>query len=391
MKIVHVVYSMEMGGAESLVAQLCWLQREHGHDVSVIAQATLGTLGERMRQGGFRVDVPGTGNPLRTFARWVRLFRELRPEVVHCHNVAPTIQAAPAARLTGARRILSTRHSLVAPPYDRKMELLYGVAARFCDAIVGICEATCANLRGAPLARKDRIVRVYNGAAPMPGVTAGERLQMRAAARGSAPRSGQERALSAPSGPNDLGAARATVAPAAAEPVVFLFVGRLAMVKDLGTMIRGFAQALRQRAELRLWVVGDGPERGRLEALAAELGVTGQVQFWGERHDVAGFFAAADVFAMSSVSEGLPMSLLQAMSVGLPALVTDVGGMAEVVREAGGGLTIPVGDAAAMGEAMVLLAGDAEARGRFGDNGRAAYERGFTLERMEEAYMALYC
>ena len=363
MKIVHVVYSMEMGGAESLVAQLCRLQRSHGHQVSVIAQANLGTLGERMRQEGFRVDVPGTGHPLRTFPRWVRLFRELRPEVVHCHNPAPTMQAAPAARLLGARRIISTRHSLVAPPYDRKTELLYGVVARFCDAVVGICEATCANLREAPLARRGRIVRVYNGAAALPAVAGEERERLRAEARG---------------GVDD------------AEPVVFLFVGRLAVIKDLGTMIRAFAQALRQRPEMRLWIVGDGPERGRLEALAMELDVAGQVRFWGERHDVARFFAAAGVFAMSSVSEGLPMSLLQAMSVGLPALVTEVGGMAEVVRGAKGGLTTAVGDATAMAAAMVELVCDTGLRARLGENGRLAYERTFTLERMDEGYMALY-
>ena len=366
MKIVHVVYSMDMGGAESLVAQLCRLQRAHGHDVSVIAQANLGTLGERMREDGFRVDVPGTGNPLRTFPRWVRLFRELRPEVVHCHNPAPTIQAAPAARLTGARVIVSTRHSLVAPPYEMKTELMYAVAARFCDAIVGICEATCENLRGAPLARRGQIARVYNGAAALPGVSRGERESLRREAAG------------VPGGGAGL------------EPVVFLFVGRLAVIKDLGTMIRGFAGAVRQRPGLRLWIVGGGPERGRLEALAVELGVEAEVRFWGERHDVARFFAAADVFTMSSVSEGLPMSLLQAMSVRLPALVTEVGGMAEVVRSADGGSTVPVGDTEAMASAMGRLADDGAMRARLGENGRAAYERAFTLERMEQGYMELY-
>ncbi len=360
MTIVHVVYSMEMGGAESLVAQLCRLQRAHGHEVSVVAQANLGTLGERMREEGFRVDVVGTGNPLLRFPRWARIFRELRPEVVHCHNVAPTIQAAPAARLCGARVVISTRHSLVAPPYEWKMEALYGVAARFCDAIVGICEATCSNLRGAPLARQTRIVRVYNGADRLPEIEKAERERLR----------------------EEAGAAR--------DAVVVLFVGRLALIKDLPTLVRAFAAATSRRAELRLWIVGDGPARATLEALAKKLSVEAEVRFWGERHDVARFFRAADVFAMSSLSEGLPMSLLQAMSVSLPALVTDVGGMAEVVRYAEGGIATPVGDVAAMAEAMVHLAESESDRRRLGAAASKAYERAFTLERMDEGYMQLY-
>ena len=397
MRIVHVVYSMEMGGAESLVAQLCRLQRAHGHEVSVLAQAKLGTLGARLRDDGFAVEVAGTGNPLRTFPRWLRLFRRLRPEVVHCHNPAPTIQAAPAARLTGARVVVSTRHSLVAPPYDRKTEALYAVAAGFCDWVVGICEATCANLRGTPGARRGRIVRVYNGAAALPEVAAAELREVRAEASravgvsdaremtgagGSAvptrPRTGLSGldGLDEPSGLDGL--------------TVFVFVGRLAAIKDLPTLLRAFSAARAEREGLRLWIVGDGPERRALEALATELGVAEAVHFWGEQHAVAAFFRAADVFCMSSTSEGLPMSLLQAMSAGLPALVTDVGGMAEVVRLAGGGLTAPVGDSIAYATAMLTLAGDPALRTRLGASARAAYTETFTLAEMDRAYMRLY-
>jgi len=83
-------------------------------------------------------------------------------------------------------------------------------------------------------------------------------------------------------------------------------------VKNLSTLIRATALALPRLPDLNLWLVGHGHERESLEALVRELGVLDHVTFWGERLDVAGFFAAADVYCMSSVSEGLPMSLLQA-------------------------------------------------------------------------------
>ena len=351
MKIVHVVYSLEMGGAEVLVGQLCRLQRANGHQVSVCAYSKLGTVGEGLQAEGFEIYVPGEAHPAVTMLRYFRLFRRIKPDVVHCHNPAPTLQAAMSARLAGARCVVSTRHSLVAPPYDVAAEVKYSVMALFCDWIVGICDATCENLRGAPLARKKKIVKVYNGAAAV------ERV-----------------------GIADLGKRGFTL----------VFIGRLAAVKDLGTLLRAVGLAKGRVPGLEFWIVGDGPVRGSLEELARELHVADQVRFWGQRMDTARFFSAADAFAMSSVSEGLPMSLLQAMSLGVPAVLTDVGGMAEVVRRSGSGLLAPVGDSAAMAEAIVRLSEDAELRAEFSKRAKAAYEAEFTLERMDAGYMGLY-
>jgi glycosyltransferase involved in cell wall biosynthesis len=352
MKIIHVVYSLEMGGAEILVAQLCRLQREHGHDASVIAYSNLGSVGEQLLAEGFSILVLGESPFPKTFLRFVSAFRRLRPDVVHCHNPAPTLQAAIPARLAGTRSVLSTRHSLVAPPYNLKEEKAFNFAARFCNWVVGICEATCENLRGIPGARRGKIVRIYNGVDPVPPVPAESR-------------------------PDKKG-------------FTLLFVGRLAAIKDLSTLIRAAAIAVQRVPDLHLWIVGDGAERNRLESLVAELGIGENVTFWGERLDVAGFFRAADLYCMSSVSEGLPMSLLQAMSVGVPAVVTDVGGMAEVVKNSEGGLTSPVGNPEVMADAMVQLASDPDRRRALSESARNAYQQNFTLERMDASYMELY-
>lgn len=355
MKIVHVVYSLAMGGAEVLVGELCRVQRAEGHEVSVFAYAELGAVGERLGAEGFAIYVPGEAHPLRTIGRYFRKFVAMRPDVVHCHNVAATIQGAVSARMAGVRRVISTRHSLVAPPYDRAEERKYAVAAACCDWVVGVCEATSENLRGAPWARRGarrgKIVTVYNGATRPALEDAGEMAR---------------------------------------EGFTLLFVGRLAAVKDLGTLVRAVASAAVRVPGLALWVVGDGPVRGELEGLVAELGVGGTVRFWGQRMDTGRFFAAADGFAMSSVSEGLPMSLVQAMSAGLPAVTTDVGGMGEVLRLSGGGLLAPVGDVAGMAAAIVRLAEDAGLRAELGAKGQAAYEREFTVEAMAAGYMKLY-
>jgi len=352
MKIVHVVYSLEMGGAESLVVQLCRLQRASGHEVSVCVYSRIGTLGEAIQAEGFRVHLLGEAPVSKTMLRCYKLFAQLSPDVVHCHNPAPTLQAALSARLAGVDAIISTRHSLVAPPYDTAQEIKFNLFSVFCDWVVGICDATSNNLRHTPLALKGRIVRVYNGTV------------------------------------------RIEPAPPAQHPpkrgFTLLFVGRLAEVKDLPVLINAVALALPYVPGLNLWIVGDGPTRAELEDLVRRLGIAGQVSFWGERHDVARFFSSADVYAMSSVSEGLPMSLLQAMSIGLPTLVTDVGGMAEIVRNFDCGLYTPVGDPEAMSEAIIQLASNPEQLKIFSTRARDAYNAHFTLEQMNDAYMELY-
>jgi glycosyltransferase involved in cell wall biosynthesis len=352
MKIAHVVDSMEVGGAEMLVSQMCRLQREQGHTTCVYAVLTLGPLGERMRADGFAVQA-NVGRHLPDSTRnFFRIFKELRPDVVHLHNPTPTVYAALAARMAGVPSIISTRHSLVAPPRMLITELKYAFAATCCDWIVGICDATTNNLRNIHSVRARKIVRVYNGTTPL----------KRVARELWPPKNG----------------------------FTLVYVGRLEPVKNHALLLIAFRSALQSIPELRLWMVGDGSERKTLENLAVELGVNTEVTFWGQQLDVAPFLSAADAFIMSSISEGLPVSLLQAFSMGLPAVVTDVGGMAEVVRLAKAGFTVSATDPAEMAAAILrLAAGDAE-RKQFSKNAEVAYNSRFHLETMVDAYMDLY-
>jgi glycosyltransferase involved in cell wall biosynthesis len=160
-------------------------------------------------------------------------------------------------------------------------------------------------------------------------------------------------------------------------------------VKNHELLLRAFQKARAENNQIRLWVVGDGSERRRLEALTEALGLADDVTFWGQQLDVGRFFSAADIFIMSSLSEGLPMSLLQAFSAGLPAIVTDVGGMAEVVRMTRGGIITPA-KADLMSEAILSLAAQNQLRESYSSNARAGFDAHFSVDRMAEAYMRLY-
>jgi len=352
MKIAHIVDSMEVGGAETLVAQMCRLQRDLGHEPCVYAVAALGPLGEQLRTEGFTVEA-NVGRHLPDATRnFYRIFRALRPDAVHLHNPTPTIYAAMAARTVGVPGIVSTRHSLVGPPHRRMQELKYALAARFCDWVVGICDATVSNIQALHTVPRRKLVRIYNGAA---------RLQ-RVPLERCPPKEG----------------------------FTLVYVGRLVPVKNHALLLKAFRIALASMPELRLWMVGDGSERGSTERMAADLGFSGQVTFWGQQLDVAPFFSAADAFIMSSRSEGLPMSLLQAFSLGLPAIVTDVGGMAEVVRLCEGGIVVPADDAEAMARGIRRLAGSDAERERFAAQSEATFQERFSLKAMADVYMLRY-
>jgi glycosyltransferase involved in cell wall biosynthesis len=352
MKITHVVDSMEVGGAETVVAQMCRLQREQGYDPCVCSITTLGPLGAQLRQEGFAVKTHVGQHLTDSVRNFYRIFKASRPDVVHLHNPTPAVYAGAAARLAGVPCIVSTRHSLVAPPRRLMVELKYAVAARFCDWIVGICEATTNNLKSMHSIPSRKIICVYNGAVPVRHVAQNEQPQ----------KSG----------------------------FTLVYVGRLEPVKNHALLLNAFRAALSDLPELRLWMVGDGNEREMLERLAAELDITRQVTFWGQQLDVAPYFSAADAFIMSSKSEGLPISLLQAFSLGVPAIVNDVGGMAEVVRLANAGIAAPAGDSAGMAAAILRLANNDALREEYSRNAGEAFVSRFSLQTMVDAYTELY-
>lgn len=145
-----------------------------------------------------------------------------------------------------------------------------------------------------------------------------------------------------------------------------------------------------QHPDVQLWMVGGGPQEFSLRKLTSELGLNDCVTFFGEQADVSPFMRAADLFVTTSVTEGLPVSLLEAMSVGLPAVVTDVGGMSEIARLSGAVTVVPSSDPEGMGAA---LSGAIARRQELPKMGRLAsycYEQYFRPERMLDDYMNLY-
>ena len=367
MKIVHVVDSMEVGGAEVLVALLCRSQRGEGNDLSVHCLFDAGPLAEQLEQEGIPVHVHRLGSglvaQLRVIRGLYRSFAQERPDVVHCHNILPTIMAGPAARIAGAGAVFSTRHGL-ATPYNAAPEIegitdsagafyRFRVAAAFCSRVVAVCDVARRNLESGPGAFLNKVVTIRNGAS----------------------------ALSVSSKPDPL---------IRKEGFTLVHVARLHWKKNQSGLLRAVSLALQQVPDLFLWVIGDGDEAESLHHLARELGIESRVRFAGERKDVGDWLAQADLFVLSSLTEGLPVSLVEAMAAGLPFLVTNVGGMPEVAELSGAGTVVEANSPEALAEGIVQCARRRAELPDLGRRARHCYDRHFTPDLMLRAYSQLY-
>lgn len=172
------------------------------------------------------------------------------------------------------------------------------------------------------------------------------------------------------------------------EAVELISVGRLRAPKDFVTLARALSRL--PPHSFRASLVGDGPDRPAIEAQLERLGLIQSVRLLGDRSDVPELLAASDVFVCSSRSEGMPVSILEAMAVGLPVVASAVGGVPELVDHGHTGLLVGPGTVDALTDALGQLIGDRELRERMGRAGRTVAEQRYDLPRFRRAHLELY-
>jgi glycosyltransferase involved in cell wall biosynthesis len=169
---------------------------------------------------------------------------------------------------------------------------------------------------------------------------------------------------------------------------VLLTVGRLQAPKDYSTLIAAL-ERLRELS-VRTRIVGDGPDRATISAAIHDRGLAESVELLGDRDDVETLLASADCFVLSSLSEGLPLSVLEAMATGLPVVASDVGGVHELVVDGVTGALVPPSDPDALAAALQALLADRERGAQLGAAGRARVLADFTVDRFQQAHLDLY-
>jgi len=163
-------------------------------------------------------------------------------------------------------------------------------------------------------------------------------------------------------------------------------VGRLSEVKQQDVLLRAFARVVQRVRDVHLVLVGDGPMRDTLGELAKELKVADRVHFAGYQAQPEAYLRAMDVFALTSCSEGTPLSILEAWAAGLPVVASAVGGIPELVKDGTTGLLVPFGDEEVLCHALCTVLTDKDRAQRMGDAGRRVVQAGFDVGRIAEVY-----
>jgi glycosyltransferase involved in cell wall biosynthesis len=171
---------------------------------------------------------------------------------------------------------------------------------------------------------------------------------------------------------------------------VILQVARLDYLKDHATAVRTLAEVVPCRPDVRLVLVGEGPELNAIQELVSRHKLEPHVRLLGLRKDVARLLPGADLFLLTSISEGIPLTVIEAMATGLPVVSTRVGGLPEVVEEGRTGLLESAGDHTALARAVCKLAGEPALRREMGRLGRERAEVHFSEREMHRQYDRLY-
>lgn len=167
-------------------------------------------------------------------------------------------------------------------------------------------------------------------------------------------------------------------------------VGRLVAQKGMTFFLSAAQQLLKEFPSLMFAIVGDGPDRAKLEQTARDLGIDRKVTFTGARNDMPSVYASLDVFALASVGEGLPMALLEAMASGAPVVATEVGAVPKVVLPGKTGMLVRPGDAGELAQAVACLVRDPGLRERLAQNARRQVCEQFSSQVMTANYCDLY-
>jgi len=379
-KVLRVIARLNVGGPALHVAYLSAGLADRGYDTTLVA-GKVGVGEESMafvaEQRGVRIETLDDLHreiaplrDLRTILRLARLIRSERPTILHTHTAKAGAVGRIAALLAGDARppvIVHTFHGHVLrgyfnPALTAAFRLLERLLARVATKLVAVSPEVRDDLvaLGVAPAAKFAVVRL--------GIELDERVDY------------------------DEEGRKATRRLLGIPPDAFVvgWIGRMTAVKRTEDIARTLQALVERGVNGYLCLVGDGPDRTRLERRMHELGVAKRCLFVGYQENVARFYDAMDVLLLTSVNEGTPVSVIEALAAGRPVVATRVGGVSDVVRDGVDGFLAEVADVESLAARLAELAGDPELRTRMGNAGQAHVVDRYAVERLVDDIDRLY-
>jgi len=348
-RVAHVALQLETGGMERLLSEFA----RHGDPKRVslmfIALGNGGPVADEIRSLGWPVkmlNAPLGMQPSAVF-QLASIFHDQKIDIVHTHNSKPLLYAGSAARLSGVRAVIHTCHGRRQHATPRQ-NIAFQFATRIADRMVCVSQDIARLCKDQKVGRQS-VCTIANGID----------LQ-RFSFRG----------------------------PAAGGPAIY--VGRLSPEKDVASLLHAVAVVVAQCPGFRLQIAGDGVCRSELKTLTQSLGLQRNVDFRGEVRDVTALLHSASMLVLPSLTEGIPLTVLEAMSCGLPVIATRVGGTPEAVNHGVTGLLVSPRNRGELATALIRIYNDPDTSQKMGLAGRARVEKEFDVREMILRYEALY-
>lgn len=357
LRIAQLIASDGPGGAERMLADLSGALRAGGAEVVAFLPAKgEGWLTRQLQSSGVAVEGYRLDRALSpSFARWLAgAFGAHRINLAHSHEFSFAVYGAWSARLAGIPNVITMHGGRYHAAYLRRRILMRLATAASCR-LVAVSEPTRDALSRDLHLAPSRITLVPNGVAFEPMAQSSIRAEL------------------------GLG-------PIAR---IALAVGNLYPVKGHTHLVAALGRLTPRHPDLHVVIAGRGDLAETLAAEARELGVAGRVHLVGLRSDIPNLLAGADLFVLPSLSEGLPLALLEAMFAGRPIVASAVGGVPAALGE-NGGVVVPPGDAEALAAAMDRVLSDGELSASYAASARARAVAEFGLDVMVSRYAALY-
>lgn len=365
--ICQVLHSLDIGGAEVLAAGMARELSARYRFVFACLDDEVGVLGKEFEERGvpMRVFDRQPGIDWKCSFRLASFFREHKVQIVHAHQYTPFFQSMLARLAYRRPPIVFTEHGRHFPDSrSAKRVAVNRVLLRSDDRLIGVGESVRKALVDNEGLPEHRTETIYNGV-PL------------------------ERFLAIKCDESLKQAVRAELEIGANEFAI-IQVARLNALKDHATAIRTIKRLRDSGVPAKLILVGDGEERPQLEQLVAKNQLVDAVVFLGARSDIPRLLAAGDAFLLSSISEGIPLTLIEAMGAGLPIVSTDVGGIPEVIEHGVSGLLAPARDDEQLASHLRMLWQHPNRKTELAEKGVLRATENFSLENMHRQYVDVY-
>jgi len=360
MRIVYVLTSLGMGGAERQALAVAHRMAQRGHTVAVLVLRP--ALAEQWPTALSVVHLGISKTPTSAIvgmATACRFVRDFKPDLLHSHSFHANIAARLLKLIFPRTTAISTIHNVYEGGWQRM--LAYRLTDCLATRTAAVSQATAERFVRLHALSRERCIVLPNG------------IDLAAFAPDS-----NRRALM-------------RCAMGAADSFIWLAAGRLVPAKDYPNLLRAFALLRHSRPDARLWIAGEslGLESSRIGTLASDMNLQDSVRWLGLQRDMPGLLDAADAFVQASAWEGMPLAVGEAMAMQKPVVVTNVGGLQELVGDCGA--IVPPRDSNAVASAMLTVMQQShESRQAQGWRARERIERQFSMESRADAWEDLY-